>query len=35
MSADEEAAKAIPAEVRMISGCRDSQTSAGKFSLFF
>lgn len=28
MSADEEAAKAIPAEVRMISGCRDSQTSA-------
>lgn len=27
-SADEQAAQAIPAEVRMISGCRDSQTSA-------
>jgi len=27
-SEDEQAAQAIPAEVRMISGCRDSQTSA-------
>jgi len=27
-SADEQAAQAIPAEVRMISGCRDCQTSA-------
>lgn len=28
MSSEEQAAQAIPAEVRMISGCRDSQTSA-------
>lgn len=28
MSSEDQAAQAIPAEVRMISGCRDSQTSA-------
>ena len=30
MSTEEQAAKAIPAEVHMISGCKDEQTSAGK-----
>lgn len=28
MSTEEQAAKAIPAEVHMISGCKDEQTSA-------